>query len=34
MVDEVLVCAGKIIVNDPMEIALLGCEFDVDPVLV
>jgi hypothetical protein len=32
MVDEILVCAGKIVMNDPVEVSFLGCELDVDPI--
>jgi hypothetical protein len=34
MIDEVLVCSRKIIVDDPVEVAFLGCELDIDPVRV
>jgi len=32
MVDEILVCTWKIVVNDPVEVTLFGRELDVDPV--
>jgi hypothetical protein len=32
VVDEVLVCAGEVVVDYPVEIAFGGCEFHIDPV--
>jgi hypothetical protein len=32
VIDKVLVCAGEIVVDHPVEVTIFGCELDVDPV--